>query len=205
MLKVTSAPTEHPVLIGEVMAFIRETEQAKQAEVLEAMFAAVDQLDGPNGILNRCLVTQTLQYTMDCFPADGWWEYSRFVSAFDLPLSPLQSVTSITYLDENGDSQTLDSLKYRVLNAGAEMKRGRVELAYGESWPSTRPIEQAVTVTYVAGFGARNAVPWKYRHLIMVLVKSLYDNREPFNAPTNLFITPAFKGLLDQCTFPGMG
>lgn len=200
-LKVTTAPTELPVLIGEVMAHVRETNQAKQAELLEYMFAAVDQLEGPNGLLGRCLVSQTVEYTMDRFPAEGWWEYSRFVSAFDLPLSPMQSVTSIKYLDENGTEQTLASSNYRVLNAGVETKRGRVELAYDETWPDTRPIEQAVTVTYVAGFGARNAVPWKYRQLIMAWVKELYDHRDPWSEMNR---SPAFKGLFSQCQFPAM-
>jgi uncharacterized phiE125 gp8 family phage protein len=200
-LKVTTAPTELPVLIGEVMAHIRETNEAKQAEILEYMFAAVDQLDGPNGLLNRCLISQTVEYTMDRFPDFGWWEYSRFVSAFDLPLSPLQSVTSIKYLDENGTEQTIASSDYRVLNSGVETRRGRVELAYDATWPTTRPIEQAVTVTYLAGFGARNSVPWKYRQLIMAWVKELYDHRDPWSAMDR---SPAFKGLFSQCQYPAV-
>lgn len=200
-LKITTAPTEIPVTLDEVKAHIRETAAAKDAEVSGYIRAALDQLEGPNGLLGRCLVTQTVQYTMDCFPAEGWWEYSRFVSAFDLPLSPLSSVTSIVYLDENGAEQTLSSSKYRVLNAGVETKRGRVELAYDETWPDTRPIEQAVTVTYVAGFGARNAVPWKYRQLIMAWVKELYDHRDPWSEMNR---SPAFKGLFSQCRFPAV-
>ena len=199
-LTVTTAPTELPVTMSEVKAWLRETDANQDPEIASALRSAMDILDGPNGLLNRALCTQTLQYTMDLFPSYGWWGYGYFRSAFELPLSPVQSVSSITYLDENGASQTLASSGYRVLNTGAETRRCRVELAYGESWPTTREIEQAVTVTYVAGFGARNAVPEKYRQLILAMVKEIYDHRDPMDV---LNRNPAFNGLFTQCQFPG--
>ena len=78
---------------------------------------------------------------------------------------PLVSVTSITYVDIEGNPQTLDPAKYRTSTAG-----GTVEPAYNESWPSTRWLSDAVTFTYVAGHGsALTDVPRQFQQALLVL------------------------------------
>lgn len=209
-LSRSAAPTDLPVSLAEAKAHLRveASYTTDDADIASCLAAVVDMLDGPEGLLNRALITQTLTLTMDCFPGTvyderGFQVFSSLAtpSAFDLPLPPMRSVTSIAYLDTNGDSQTLAASGYRVLNANNPTRRGRVELAYGSTWPSTRPIEQAVTVTYSAGFGDATAVPDHYKRLIMVLAKELYDHRTPL-VPENLTRSPALSGLLAQCTFP---
>lgn len=209
-LKRTVAPTEVPVTLAEIKAHLRVTSATEDADILFYLNAAIDQLDGPDGTLNRCLCTQTLQYTMHCFPGvvydhAGFPVYSSLTAqpAFDLPLSPMQSVSSITYIDTAGDTQTLSSSTYRVLNANNPAKRGRIELDYDSAWPATRYIEQAVTVTYVAGYGTRNDVPWRIRALIRFVTKGMYDDRAPV-VPASLEESPAFRGLRAQCTFPAL-
>ncbi len=191
-LKRTVDPTELPVTLGEIKAHLNETDAAKDPEVTTYMFSVVDQLDGPMGILNRALCTQTLELTLNGFPR-----------VIVLPLSPLISVTSVQYIDSNGATQTFSSANYRVLNAAIPTEKGRIELAYGEVWPTVRNIEQNVTVTYQAGFGARNAVPDHIRSLIKVMVKEMYDGREPL-IEGGLMRNPAFQGLLWQATFPAV-
>lgn len=193
-LRVTSAPAELPLTLDEVKAFLRVEDTAADALIMALFRGVVAQLDGPWGQLNRCLITQTLTGTLDEFP----------VHRFDIPLPPFQSVSSIQYVDTDGNTQTLSSAVYRVLNANNPNVRGRVELAYGQSWPSTRSIAQAVTVTWIAGYGARNAVPENIRDVIMTMVKARYDNRDPMTE-ARLYETPAFAGLFDQARFPGLG
>jgi hypothetical protein len=66
---------------------------------------------------------------------------------------PLVEVVGITYVDENGDEQTLDPSKYHVVRkVGPKCRRSVIELASGASWPSTRSQRDAVTVTYRAGY-----------------------------------------------------
>jgi uncharacterized phiE125 gp8 family phage protein len=192
-VKRTVEPTELPVTMDEVKGHMNVTHTEDDGKIAGYLAAVVDGLDGPEGLLGRALITQTLEYTLDSFPR----------RPIDLPLAPMQSVSSITYIDTNGDSQTLAAATYRVLNADNPMRRGRIELAYGSTWPSTRRIEQAVTVTYVAGFGARNAVPEHIRLLIMYGVKAHYDWNEPFSMNTRLFESPAWKGLFYQSALAG--
>lgn len=211
-LNRSEAPKEKPVTLDEAKAHLRigPEDTDHNSSISDYLAAVVSRLDGPEGILNRALMTQTLTYTMDGFPASlyhrpGFGAFPTLSrrSGFDLPLPPLQSVSSITYIDDAGDTQTLATSKYRVLNTSNPTRKGRIELAYGETWPTTRLIEQAVTVTYVAGFGDATQVPEHYKHLILIMLKELFDGRDPF-LPTSVERSPAFRGLLEQCTFPAV-
>lgn len=106
--------------------------------------------------------TQTWVLKADCFP-----------TRFTLPWGPLQSVSSITYVDTGGATQTLASDQYTVITNSR--KPGLIVPAYGVDWPATRDVEQAVTVTYVAGYGdAATDVPEPIREAMLVAVDHLY-------------------------------
>ena len=88
---------------------------------------------------NRMLAT-TYDLKLDYFPGgDHIW----------LPRVPLISVTSITYVDANGTTQTMTSTDYV-----ADLANGKIDLAYSEVWPVTRPDYNAVTVRFVSGMAA---------------------------------------------------
>lgn len=86
----------------------------------------------------RALVTQQRELLLDCFPR-----------CIELPVSPLQRVASIQYVDTQGATQTLSSVSYRV-DTSSDVPR--IVPAYGYNWPSTQPVINAVTVTYWAGY-----------------------------------------------------
>ena len=71
---------------------------------------------------------------------------STYIELEQLPLNG-SDVTSITYLDSAGDSQTLSSSIYRV---DQRFAKTRIYLAYGASWPVTRGGAATVTVTYLS-------------------------------------------------------
>lgn len=116
--------------------------------------------------LNRALRTQTVTLTLDEFPCDG--------QVIRLPKAPLVSVTSITYVDTAGATQTWSSAEYRVDTA---QELGRIEPAYGYFWPVTRSVTSAVVVTYVAGYTSASAVPAPIKHAIKLYLTNLYENR----------------------------
>lgn len=93
-------------------------------------------------ITHRALVTSTWDLTLDAFPESS-------EEAIELPLPPLQSVMSITYLDGDGATQIMDSGDYAV---DTSSEPGSVYPAYGASWPSTQDVRNAVTVRFVAGY-----------------------------------------------------
>ena len=88
----------------------------------------------------RQLVTADYVMLLDYLP-------SRLV----LPRAPLQSVTSITYVDAAGDTQTAAATLYDVLT---HREPGEIALGYGDSWPSTRGHTNDVTITWKAGYSS---------------------------------------------------
>lgn len=109
--------------------------------------------------LHRYLITQTLDAYFDSFPCVGRMVIgSRYPEQIpnEFRLPPLQSVTSITYVDTAGATQTLAADQYTV---DTKSQPARITPAYGVSWPATREQANAVTVRFVAGYGAASAVP----------------------------------------------
>lgn len=112
-------------------------------------------LDGRDGLLGRAIGAQTwdwkpegdfrlsIRWCGDRLNSSGLWHY------LELPLPPLQGVTSITYKDSNGDPQTWASSDYHVSGVGGV---GRVTLKSGASWPTLGDYPEPLTVRFVAGY-----------------------------------------------------
>ena len=132
--------------------------------------AAQGNIDGKDGWLGRALMTQTWDLFLDVFPAGS--------KSIQIPLPPLQSVTSVKYINPDGNLITLDASKYIVDIAATP---GLIHAAYGESWPDTRCQSNAVTVRFVAGYGTAAAVPEPVKAALKLLVGHWYQNREPVN------------------------
>jgi len=136
-LNQTSPPSYEPITLEEAKRHLRVTHNDDDT-LIGALIAAAR--DKAQTIQDRQLVTATWVLKMDAFPSGD---------EIRVPLPPLQSVTSITYTDTDGVSQTMSSGDYDVDTAS---EPGRIALSYGASWPSTRTEIDAVTVTYVAGY-----------------------------------------------------
>ena len=130
--------------------------------------AAVDTVED---YCNRALITQT-------------WELVLHESALCghdilIPRPLLQSVTSVKYIDTNGDQQTASSSLYQV---DTKAEPGRIKLQPGAQWPAvgsgyTNPVE----IIFVAGYGAAgSAVPIRIRQAIIALAVHWY-NTEAIN------------------------
>lgn len=136
------------------------------------------------GYTRRALVTQTWDMTLDHFPC---WEMS-------IPKPTLQSVTSITYVDSDGVTQTLAADQYKVDIASAP---ARITPAYGLVWPITRWQTNAVTVRFVAGYGAAAAVPDGIKAWMIIRIKHLFDNPSPVAVGTRSQVSEFPRALVD--------
>lgn len=120
----------------------------------------------------RALITQTWDLTLDGFPVSS-------DCPIQLPLPPCQSVTSISYYDTAGTLQTWSSSYYQVAIGQDE---ARIRPIYGQVYPSTYARMQAVTVRFVAGYGAAaSAVPDEIRHALKLMIGHWHQNREDLN------------------------
>jgi len=93
------------------------------------------------------------------------------------PRSPLSSVTSIKYNDENGVEQTLATTEFTV---DSDSLPGRVVEAEGKQWPTTQNEINAVTIRFVAGYGGIADVPEDIKAMMKLLFAYWYENREAF-------------------------
>jgi uncharacterized phiE125 gp8 family phage protein len=151
----------------------------------------------------RQLVTATWKLYLDEFPYDSGNGYAPRDGQIVVPYPPLASVTSIEYVDTAGASQTLSASLYTV---DSKTQPGRIVPSFGNSWPSVRSVANAVTVTYVAGYGAAAAVPAKIKHAIKLLVAHLNEMREPFVAGTIVSDVPmSVEMLLDALRVKTVG
>lgn len=116
---------------------------------------------------SRAYINQTWDMVLDGFP-DRDWIY--------LPRPPISSVTSVTYIDYSGTSQTMSTSDYGVDTTG---EPGRLYLKYNKSWPTTYAEMNCITIRYICGYGATATyVPQSIKQAILMLVGHWYNNRE---------------------------
>jgi uncharacterized phiE125 gp8 family phage protein len=151
-----------PVSLEEAKAHLN-VEDDDQDELITALLTmATDRVEELTG---RCLITASYNLKLDAFPP----------LVIVLPVPPLQMLDEITYLDPDGDEQTLAS----VITSGIGGKEpAKIHPAYGESFPSTRCVPEAVTISFSAGVDDPEQVPAPLRHAIKMLTAHLLENRE---------------------------
>ena len=110
--------------LAEAKAHSRVDIPDDDALIASLILAAREWVEGQT---HRALLTQTWDCKFDEWTMEG----SDYV--LRLPLAPLQSVTSVTYIDGDGVSQTLSSSLYQVV---ASTEHPRVVQAYGATWPT---------------------------------------------------------------------
>ncbi len=164
-LSVVTPPANEPVSLAEARKHCR-IDHAEDDGLLTGIILAARQW--AETYLRRALCTQTLDYTLACWP-----------DTIVLPRPPHQSVTSISYVDAAGATQVLASSEYQV-DLSSDSLAARIRPAYQKTWPTTRlDTFNPITVRYVAGYGGNPSnVPDAIRSAILLLIGNLYEHRE---------------------------
>lgn len=170
-LSVDTAPTEEPVRLADLKTHCRIDTTDDDDWLIGARVLAREAVENDTG---RALCTQTWDITYDDFPASS-------DTAIVLPLTPLSSVTSITYTDTNGDAQTWSADDYQVDNS-SDSWPARIKPSYGETYPTVYDEMSAVTVKIVCGYGEAAVVPQWAKFAIQLAVGTLYEHREEVEA-----------------------
>jgi uncharacterized phiE125 gp8 family phage protein len=138
----TVEPAEPAVSLADMKEFLFVADSDTDALITAHIATAVKWLEDVAGL---ALITQTRRASYECLGDDR---------ILILPRPPLQSVTSLEYLDLNATWQTLSSSLY---DDQLDRKPARLQIRSG-SVPSVHSsIDLKWRVTYVAGFEATAA------------------------------------------------
>lgn len=176
-LTLIATPGVEPVTLAEAKLHLRVDAADDDTLIAALIVAARNQAESRTG---RALVTQQWRLDLDRFPVD----------TIDLPLPPLQSVESVTYLDAYGVRQNLAESEYTVI---ANETPGSVIPDYGKTWPGCRVTPGSVQISFTAGYGLAAAVPQDIKQWMLVQISQWYENRDAEQKAELGFV----DGLLD--------
>jgi uncharacterized phiE125 gp8 family phage protein len=177
----TVAPTE-PLLS---LAYVRDqiirvvNGSVEDANIESLIRAATEEAEEAT---QRALMPQTWQMVLSGFPSGD----------IVLERPPLIEVTSFGYTDADGNAQTLavSPLDFQIVPSG-KYQKARLRVSVGASWPSVRTGEDAVTITYTAGYtdDTDPQLEWIKRG-VAVLVGELYKQRSLTVVGTSIVPAP---------------
>ena len=179
-----TAPTVEPVSLADAKLHVRVDTPDEDILIQSLIRAAREYVETAT---HRALLTQTWDLKLDGFPsAEG---------AICVPMPPVSSVTSITYTATDGTATTWSSSLYTTdLPTGPHAAPARITPAYGQYYPLTRDVMNAVTVRVVCGYGTTAAtVPDSLRSAVKLLVGHWYASREA--GQMGAMVTPMLLAL----------
>lgn len=201
-LQLVTPPSSliEPVSLDEAKNHLRiPLSDTSQDEVLQGYITGARQMMETSRFpgLDICFMTQTWNLILDTFPPDG-------LTFIEIPKRPVQSVSSITYTDINGNVITWPSAQYvsdlypqlgPASGPGARILPIQSGSAVG-SWPNVNPGTSlqpinAVTIQFVAGFGTDPAlVSQPLKIMMLMLTGSLFEFREASGDVGDVGATP---------------
>lgn len=158
-IEVSTPAAQLPVSIEDAKAYCDYDDNDRNGQFASWIRAATAQVEGDCEV---ALCTQTCKLYLP-------W----FLDVMELRKPPVASVSSITYLDTSGATQTLSTSVYTT-----NIKRWppRIRLTDGQTWPDTKDYtDNVVTVTFVAGYGDSDDVPDLYKEAVRLRVKRMFD------------------------------
>lgn len=154
--RVSVQPASEPVTLEDMKAFLKVDGSDDDALITSLISVARISCEIYAGL---SFITQTRVVKMDSFNCKD----------VILPYGPVQSVTSIAYVDENDAPQTINT-GYTL-----DTQSGLCKLRVTEDWPITNRVLNNVVITYVAGEASANEL---VKHAIKMQAASLYENRQ---------------------------
>ena len=149
-----------PVSLDEMKIHLRVIGDTEDFLIRDLILAATSWAEM---FQRRLFITRAVTMYLDKFPSEIRPDWS-----------PLVAVSSLKYIDTDGTLQLLAAANYRI---DTDTEPGRITEAYGQSWPETRALTNAVIIEYTAGSGAAADVPDDIVSAIKLLVGHWYADR----------------------------
>jgi uncharacterized phiE125 gp8 family phage protein len=186
-----TGPAVEPVTVAEAKAHLRVDTSDDDTYIGTLITAGREWCEQ---YLDRTLVNTQWVMRFDSFPPDGTHD-------IELPRPPMATAgtttaVSLTFTYENGTTATYSTASYRV---DRNSTPGAVKTLYGQTWPPHLMDDNAVSVTWWAGYGAAgSSVPAAIRHAILMLVGILYEKRAAAESGSLNEVPFGVKSLLDS-------
>ncbi|MBL6853133.1 MAG: phage head-tail connector protein [Alphaproteobacteria bacterium] len=161
-LTLNTPPAAEPVTLAEAKLHLRVDTTDDDTLITRLIAATRARAEWHTG---RAFVTQGWTLHLDAWPLDG---------VIELPLPPLQSVTSIVTTARDDTTTTLDPGLTIVDTASAP---ARIALAENTAPPTNLRAINGIAVTFTAGYGDASTVPAPIKEAILDLTAAMYTNR----------------------------
>lgn len=186
-----TGPAVEPVTVAEAKAHLRVDTSDDDTYIGTLITAGREWCEQ---YLDRTLVNTQWVMRFDSFPPDGTHD-------IELPRPPMATAgtttaVALTFTYENGTTATYSTASYRV---DRNSTPGAVKTLYGQTWPPHLMDDNAVSVTWWAGYGsAGSSVPAAIRHAILMIVGILYEKRAAAESGSLNEVPFGVKSLLDS-------
>ena len=110
----------------------------------------------------------------------------------ELPKPPFNAIDSVTYVDVDGQTQTLASGNYR-----ADTSEEPAVIEFIDAKPSTQLTNpRPIAVNYSTGYADANAVPQMIKQYVLMAIGTIYDTSRSSNSEYKLHEAPMSRALI---------
>lgn len=188
--RIVTYPSGEPITIEEARQHLRiDTYGSPPAHPDDGLIMM--QLAAAREYCERYLGYSVAQHTVEM-------ALDSFTEDIELPLGPVLSIQSLTYIDEDDDEITLDPADYSLDVFASNPWR----LTSVNDWPTalgdaSHPIRITYLTGYSSGSPSNNPLPAAIRAAILLVLGSLYEQREDSSEVKQESIPLGVAALLD--------
>ena len=186
-----TAPAVEPVTLSEAKAHLRVDTSDDDTYIGTLVTAAREWVEQ---YLDRTLIHTQWVLRFDKFPPSG-------IEPVELPRPPMvasgtATAVAVTFTSEAGTTSTYSTAEYRVDRSATP---GAILPIYGTTWTPHRQDDNAISVTWWAGYGASgSSVPAAIRHAMLMLIGTWYERRAAADNVGGGEVPFGVKSLLDS-------
>ena len=163
-LQLVTPPAEPVISLADAKLHLRVDHDADDSLIAGLVSAGTEWVQS---YTERQLVTATYRVSVENWRTCGC--RGKPPELFELPRTPVQAVNFVSYVDPEGNAQTLSPTLYRANRDG---------LYFLHNLPSLSVREDAVRVNYDAGYGTAAQVPDLLKVALKLWVGEFYAHRE---------------------------
>lgn len=163
-LVVTATSAGLPVTLTEAKEHLRVFDGDSDGYINTLIATATEYCEAVTGRALR--VSQAITQAWSDWPSCG----------MNFDRQPVTEIDELTYFDEAGVEQTVNSSLYRLI--GSTNAAAKFEFDSNFTYPTLFERSDAVQMAYVAGYGSIAAVPSRAKHAIKLLIGHWFEHGE---------------------------